>query len=84
MKIIRNGIKYELTHEEMREAYEIMKKEYLREDIECMADEKEIELSDETLDYVVGRVEKCLGNNDSYMESYWTTIEYVLEEQVEV
>ena len=45
-----------------------------------MADEKEIELSDDTMNDVIGRVEKCLGNNDSYMESYWTTIEYVLAE----
>lgn len=80
MKIIRNGIKYELTLEEMREAYEIMKNEYLREDIECMADEKEIELSDGVMNDVISRVKKCLGNNDSYMESYWTTIEYVLAE----
>lgn len=80
MKIIRNGIGYELTREEMREAYEIMKSEYLREDIKFMADEKEINLPDDTMDYIIGKVEKSLGNNDSYMESYWITIEYVLED----
>lgn len=83
MKIIRNGIEYELTRSEMREAYEKMKAEYLKEDIECKAEEMEIELSDTTIDYVAGRVDKCLGNNDSYWESYWMTIEYVLEENVE-
>ncbi len=80
MKIIRNGIKYELTHEEMREAYEIMKAAYLREDIETKAEEMGIELSEDTMRHVVGRVDKCLSNNDSYMESYWITIEYALEE----
>ena len=83
MKIIRNGITYQLTHEEMREAYKEMKLEYLKEDIECTADEMGIELSSTTMDYVVDRVDKCLGNNDSYMESYWMTIEQVLEEQLE-
>jgi hypothetical protein len=83
MKIIRDGVEYELTRAEMREVYEKMKAEYLREDVECKAEEMEIELSDTTMDYVVGRVEKCLSNNDSYMESYWMTIEYVLNEQVE-
>lgn len=83
MKIIRDGVEYELTLAEMREVYEKMKAEYLREDIEMKAEEMEIELSEATIDYVVSRVEKCLSNNDSYMESYWMTIECVLEEQVE-
>ena len=83
MKIIRNGIEYELTIAEMREVYENMKMAYLREDIESKADEMEIELSETTMDYVAARVNKCLSNNDSYMESYWMTIEHVLEEQVE-
>ena len=83
MKIIRDGVEYELTRAEMQEVYEKMKAEYLREDIEAKADEMEIELSDTTMDYVAGRVDKCLSNNDSYWESYWTTIEYALEEQVE-
>lgn len=83
MKIIRDGVEYKLTRAEMREVYEKMKAEYLREDIEAKAEEIEIELSDTTMDYVTSRVEKCLSNNDSYMESYWTTIEYVLNEQAE-
>ena len=83
MKIIRNGIEYKLTHEEMMEAYKKMKMEYLKEDIECMAEEKEIVLSNDSIYDIVDVVEKCLGNNDSYMESYWTTIECVLEEQME-
>lgn len=83
MNIIRNGLKYNLTHEEMMEAYKKMKMEYLKEDIECMAEEKEIELSNDNIYDIVDTVEKCLGNNDAYMESYWATIECVLEEQME-
>lgn len=83
MKIIRNEIEYELTSAEMRKVYEQMKAEYLREDIESKVEEMEIELSDTTIDYVASRVEKALSNNDSYWECYWTTIEYVLNEQME-
>lgn len=85
MKIIRDGIEYELTPTEMREVYLKMRSEYLKEDIESKAEEMEIELSDDIIQSVVNRVDKCLGNNDSYWESYWFTVEYVLTEvQTEV
>ena len=83
MKIIRNGVEYELTPEEMREVYEAMKAEYLREDIESKAEEVGIELSETTINSIIARVDKGLGNNDSYWESYWMTIENVLSEQEE-
>lgn len=84
MKIVRNGIEYELTAEEMRNVYDTMREEYLREDIKSSADGMEIELSDETIDYIVRRVDKSLSNNDSYWESYWMTIGAVIEDSVEV
>ena len=83
MKIVRNGIEYELTYAEMREVYEKMKLEYIKEDIAGKADEMEFELSDDDMNSVVNRVDKGLSNNDSYMESYWMTIEYALKEQME-
>ena len=83
MKIVRNGIEYKLTAAEMRVIYEKMKDEYLREDIESKAYEMEIDLSKTDVDNIVRRVDKCLSNNDSYMESYWLSIEYVLNEQME-
>ena len=46
MKIIRNGIEYGLTYEEMCEIYCTMKREYLRENIACKAEEMDIELSE--------------------------------------
>ena len=84
MNIIRNGIEYELTSAEMREIYEAMKLEYLKEDVEIKADEMEIELSDATIERVANMANHGLSNNDSYMESYWMTIEYALKEQMEV
>ena len=83
MKIIRDGVEYELTSAEMREAYETMKKQYLKCDIEFKAEEMEINLSDSTIEYAANRVDRVLGNNDSYWESYWMTIEYVINEQME-
>ena len=83
MTITRNGINYELTYEEMREAYETMRAHYLKEDILCKLEEMGIDFLDETINYIVQRVDKYLGNNDSYWESYWMTIENVIEENVE-
>lgn len=84
MKIIRDSVEYELTSAEMREAYEIMKNKYLKCDVECKAEEMEVELSDSAIEYAANRVDKVLGNNDSYWESYWMTIENVINEQIEV
>ena len=83
MKITRNGSEYELTPAEMRVVYEKMKEEDLREDIQSRADEMEINLSETSMKCVVNEVDDCLSNNDSYWESYWMTIDYVLEEQGE-
>lgn len=80
MKIIINGIEYELTYAEMRETYEIMKEEYLKEDVKCKAEEMKIELSEEDIDYVASMAQKGIDNNDSYWECYWMAIEYALED----
>lgn len=82
MKIIRNGIEYELTHSEMREAYLEMKNEYLKDDIRSKAEDLEIKLPDDHVEEIADYAEKWLGNNDSLWESYWMTIEYAIEENV--
>lgn len=79
MKITRNGIEIELTNEEIREAYEIKKKEYLIEDIRCKLEEMEIEMSEQEIEDVVGVAESTLGNHDSYWECYWMSIEYAIK-----
>lgn len=79
MKIIRNGIEIELTNEEIREAHEIKKKEYLIEDICCKLEEMEIEMSEQEIEDVAGITESTLGNHDSYWECYWLSIEYAIE-----
>lgn len=78
MKIIRNGNEIELTWAEMREVYEFMKRDYLKEDIAAKAEEMEIELTDKEIDSVADIAQSGLEHNDSYWESYWMTIEYAI------
>ena len=80
MKITRNEIEIELTNEEIREAYEIKRKEYLIEDIRCKLEEMELEMSDDEIEDVAGITESTLGNHDSYWECYWMSVEYAIEE----
>lgn len=79
MKIIRNGIEYELTWQEMREIYNFMDLEYLKEDIESTAEDLEIDISEYDLNKVASKVKKILECNDSYWESYWMSIECALD-----
>jgi hypothetical protein len=84
MKITRNGIEYELTWQEIRDAYLLMEREYLKEDIKSKADDINMDLSEKDLDKLAIMVNKTLRNNDSYWDSYWMSIEYVLKETEEV
>ena len=79
MKIIRNGLEIELTNEEMRNAYMVMKRKYFKEDVEAQAEEMEIDIS-KCVDNVVDYAAHALDNNDSYWDSYWMSIEYALDE----
>ena len=74
MKIIRNGQEFELTSEEMRQAYYEMKDEYTIEDIRSRYD-----MIDNKIDEALWLFESTIGGNDSYWDSYWSMIEYVAE-----
>ena len=88
MKIIRNGQEFDLTSEELRQAYEEKQEEYyiddignkVREDyeIESCTDNSNIDLGE-----LARRFDRALDNNDSYWDSYWCTMEYVIEEYLE-
>ena len=75
MKIIRNGQEFELTSEEMRQAYYEMKDEYTIEDIRSRYN-----LSDDKIDEALTIFERVFGCNDSFWDSYWLMIEYVANE----
>ena len=74
MKIIRNGQEFELTPEEMRQAYYEMKDEYSIEDIRSRYN-----LSDDKIDEALTIFERVFGCNDGFWDSYWSMIEYVAE-----
>ena len=52
----------------------------LSDDIQNKAWEMDIDLDGKDLERIVDRVEHGLDNNESLWESYWLTIEDVLEE----
>ena len=79
MTITRNGIAYELTWIEMREAYDTMHRGYIKEDIEHKAEELEIDLASEDVDTIADIALAGLDHNDSYWECYWATIECAIE-----
>ena len=81
MIIYRDGQAIELTAEEMRKAYDELAREYKAEDIRGQLETMEIEL--DVTDELIDRVEHALGNNDGYWDSYWCTLEYVIEEYIE-
>lgn len=74
MKIIRNGQEFELTQEEMKQAYYEMKDEYSIEDIRSRYD-----LPDDKITEALMLFERAIDCNDSFWDSYWSMIEYVAE-----
>ena len=75
MKIIRNGQEFELTSEEMRQAYYEMKNKYTIEDIRSRYD-----MPDDKIDEALTIFERVISRNDNVWDSYWSIIEYVAEE----
>ena len=85
MKIYRDGKEIELTAEELRMAYEEKHLEYFAEDVRNSAEGMELEEEFDETDYdeLVRRFDRALGRNGSYWDSYWCTLENVIEEYVE-
>jgi hypothetical protein len=80
MIIYRDGKAIELTREECRQVYDELDREYKAEDIRGQQEVLEMTLNDDDVEVLVDRVDHALGNNDGYWDSYWCTIEYVIEE----
>ena len=75
MKIIRNEQEFELTAEEMRQAYYAMKDEYTIEDIRSRYN-----LPDDKIDEALMIFERVIGSNDNFWDSYWSMINFIAEE----
>ena len=78
MIIYRDGKAIELTSEECRKAYDELDREYKAEDIKSRLEMLEIEL--DNVEELVDRFEHTIGNNDSFWDSYWYSMDYVIEE----
>ena len=76
MKIQRNGTEYELTFDEIEQAYREQKRYYLMEDVKSLAEDNEIKLSEEALEEATDRAERAIDNNDSLWDCYWRNIDY--------
>ena len=74
MKIIRNRQEFELTSEEMRQAYYEMKDKYTIEDIRSLYN-----VPDEKIDETLTIFKRVVDNDDDFWDSYWSMIEYVAE-----
>ena len=79
MTIYRDGQAIELTSEECREIYNELDKEFHKEDFRSRLEAMEIEFDDSDLNALVERFDYSLGKNDSYWDSYWCTVEDVIE-----
>lgn len=79
MKIIRNGVEYELTGREAYDAHREYERDCWIEDIKAKAEEMEIDLTSADIDEIVNRFEHAYNNNNSLWDSYWRDIEYALE-----
>ena len=75
MKIIRNGQEFELTPEEMRQAYYEMKEGYTIEDIRSRYNMPNNKITEALMLF-----EGMIGSNDSFWDLYWSTIEFVAKE----
>ena len=82
MKIYRDGKEFELTQQELREAYLKKHMEYLREDVASQAESDEIELDEGDFNIIAERFENALGKCDGYWDHYWGVMSYVISEYI--
>jgi len=81
MTIIRDGKEIELTQEEIGEAHRIRERENLIDDIVAKSEDMKKPIKREQAEAIVDRVDKAVDNNSGCSESYWMSIEYVLEDE---
>lgn len=80
MKIIRNGVEYELTWSEVFDAHREYERECFIEDIKAKAEEIEVDLTNRDMDEIVDLAMRSYNNDDYLWESYWNDIQYAIEE----
>lgn len=72
MKIVRNGIEFELTREEIYDAYREMEREYDMEDLQNVCEVNEYDLTDDEKEVVVERYRDKYESEDWFHQlAYW-------------
>lgn len=84
MKIYRDGKEFELTFNELMSAHEEYELDCMIEDVKSQyaQDEYDVELTDKQIEEVASLALHNLGKNDSYFESYWMSVEYILNDYI--
>lgn len=82
MKIIRDGKEFELTEQELRQAYDEKDMEYTKEDIRIAASQAEIGIEEGDLDAITDKFERYLDRCDGYWEHYWGVMMDAIEDYV--
>lgn len=75
---------FKLSDTDVFQIYRKQQKDSLIEDIKGKAEEMEMDLNAIDFNRVAHRAEKSIDNNDGLWESYWLSIEYALEKEMEV
>lgn len=85
MKIIRDGKEFELTLNEMHQAYEEYKLDCMIDDVrgEYEQGEYDADLSEDQLKEIAEWALHNLGKNDGYYESYWMSVEYTISQYID-
>ena len=85
MKIYRDGKEFELTLNEMMNAYEEYKLDCMIDDVKGVYEQGEydVDLSDEQIKEAAEQALHNLSKNDDYYESYWMSVEYALDNYID-
>ena len=80
MTIERNGMKIELTEDEIFKAYQKQKLLNYEEDIKYRAEVRNIKLKENDIPMLIADLEHCIDRSDGYFEEYWLSVDCVLDE----
>lgn len=92
MKIIRNGQEFELTSEELEQAYEEQHREYFGIDVcDSLQENYDIDPNRGDIDWeeIATDAQDLLANDDCYYECYWDAVntaikQYLKEKGIEL
>lgn len=82
MKIYRDGKEYELTQQELREAYLEKDMDYVKEDIMSQDELDSFNFDDSDFETIADRFKRALEHCDGYWDYYWGVMNCVINEYI--